>query len=42
MKNLDKWCVLYANGARRYFISEENARHEAVMYGIGLIPPLYR
>ena len=42
MKNLDKWCVLYANGSRKYFASEENARYEAVMYGVGLIAPLYR
>lgn len=40
--NLDKWCVIYANGYRRYFASEENARAEAFLYGVGLVAPLYR
>lgn len=35
------WCVLYANGARRYFYTEENARAEAFLYGIGLTAPLW-
>ena len=36
------WTVIYAGGARRYFKTEEAARAEAYLYGIGIIPPLYR
>ena len=39
---LTYWTVIYASGARRYFKTEEAARVEAIMYGIGLIAPLYR
>ena len=39
---LTYWTVIYANGTRRYFKTEESARAEAVIYGIGLIAPLYR
>lgn len=35
------WCVLYANGARAYFASRENAMAEAAMHGIGIRAPLY-
>ena len=37
-----KWTVIYPNGHRAHFADEESARHEAYMYGIGLVPPLYR
>jgi hypothetical protein len=37
-----KWTVLYSSGYRAYFHTEEAARHEAVIHGIGLTPPLYR
>lgn len=40
-KNWDHWTVIYLGGAKRYFKNEENARTEALMYGIGLIGPLY-
>lgn len=36
------WTVLYANGNKAYFHNEEYARGEAALYGIGLVPPLYR
>lgn len=41
-KNFDHWTVMYANGHRAYFKSEETARAEAALYGIGLSAPLYR
>jgi hypothetical protein len=41
-KHFDHWTVIYTNGARAYFKSEEAARHEAFMHGRGLIAPLYR
>ena len=41
-KNFDHWTVLYASGARAYFKSEEVARAEAVLHGVGLTAPLYR
>jgi hypothetical protein len=41
-KHFLQWTVLYPGGAKRYFSSEETARAEAVLYGIGLTPPLYR
>jgi hypothetical protein len=40
-KHFDHWTVLYPNGHRAYFKSEEVARAEAVLYGIGLVSPLY-
>ena len=40
-KNWTHWTVLYSNGARAYFKTEEAARVEAVLYGIGLTAPLY-
>ena len=40
-KNWTHWTVLYANGSRSYWLTEEAARVEAVMYGIGLTAPLY-
>jgi len=36
------WCVIYANGHKEYFASEETARAEAFERGIGIIAPLYR
>ena len=36
------WTVIYSSGHRTYFKTEEAARAEAVLCGIGLIPPLYR
>jgi hypothetical protein len=36
------WTVIYPNGHRVYFKTEEAARTEAFLHGIGLIPPLYR
>jgi len=41
-KHFDHWTVIYASAHRSYFKSEEDARHEALMYGVGLIAPLYR
>lgn len=41
MQHQKKWTVLYANGQCAYFDSEEAARHEAYMFGIGLRAPLY-
>lgn len=35
------WAVLYPSGAKRYFYTEECARAEAVLYGIGLVAPLW-
>ena len=40
--HFDHWTVQYANGRKAYFKSEESARAEAVLYGIGLVAPLYR
>ena len=40
-KHFDHWTVLYASGHKAYFKSEEDARSEAVLYGIGLVSPLY-
>ena len=36
------WGVLYASGAKAYFASEEEARTEAALHGIGLTAPIYR
>jgi len=36
------WTVLYASGHKAYFVSEEAARAEAMLYGIGLTAPIYR
>ena len=36
------WTVIYPNKHVVYFKTEEVARHEAYMYGIGLIAPLFR
>lgn len=41
-KHFDHWTVLYASGAKSYWKTEEAARAEAVLYGIGLTAPLYR
>ena len=41
-KEFDHWTVLYASGHRAYFKTEESARAEAVLHGIGLTAPLYR
>lgn len=41
-KSHTHWTVLYASGFKRYFKSEEEARHEAYMHGIGLTAPIYR
>ena len=41
-KNFDHWTVLYPGGSKAYFKTEEAARAEAVLYGIGLTAPLYR
>lgn len=41
-KHWTHWMVLYANGSRAWFKTEEAARVEAVLYGIGLTAPLYR
>jgi hypothetical protein len=41
-KHFDHWTVLYVNGHKAYFKSEESARAEAVLYGIGLTAPLFR
>jgi hypothetical protein len=41
-KHFDHWTVLYASGYKAYFKSEESARAEAVLYGIGLTAPLFR
>lgn len=41
-KHHTHWIVLYASGHRAYFETEEAARAEAVLYGIGLTAPLYR
>ncbi len=40
-KHFDHWTVLYPSGHKAYFRSEEVARAEAVLYGIGLVSPLY-
>jgi hypothetical protein len=41
-KHHTHWTVLYANGHKRYFVSEEAAKAEAYLYGIGIRAPLYR
>lgn len=41
-KHFDHWTVLYSSGNKAYFKSEETARTEAILYGIGLVAPLYR
>jgi hypothetical protein len=41
-KHLDHWTVQYPNGHKEYFKDEEEARYIAFMYGIGIVPPLYR
>jgi hypothetical protein len=40
--HFDHWTVLYANGQKSYWKTEESARAEAVLFGIGLTAPLYR
>lgn len=35
------WEVIYANGAKRWFWSKEEAVAEAALYGIGIRAPLY-
>lgn len=41
-KHHTHWTVLYASGHKAYFKTEEAARIEALMYGIGLRAPIYR
>jgi hypothetical protein len=41
-KHFDHWTVQYPNGHKEYFKDEEDARYMAFMYGIGIVPPLYR
>jgi hypothetical protein len=41
-KHFDHWTVLYANGAKSYWTTEEGARGEAGQHGIGIRAPLYR
>ena len=41
-KYFDHWTVLYLNGNKAYFKSEEEARHDAYINGIGLTAPLYQ
>jgi len=41
-KHWTHWMVLYSNGSRAWFKTEEAARAECVLYGIGLTAPLYR
>ena len=42
MQHKTKWTVLYKNGNYGFFASEEVARHEAYMFGIGLRAPMCR
>jgi hypothetical protein len=41
-KHHDHWTVLYANGSKSYWKTEEGAKAEAYLHGIGIRGPLYR
>ena len=41
-KHFDHWTVVYSSGRKYFFKSEEAARHEAYMFGVSLIAPLFR